>query len=46
MRLDVIYVPIPDEGGSPLVYDIYIEGVWHGSRRTLAQCEDYVRPRR
>jgi hypothetical protein len=42
----IIYVPVADKDGSPLLWDIYIDGVWHGSRRLLAQCEDYVRPRR
>jgi hypothetical protein len=36
-------VPVYDEDGNVVVYDIYVDGVWVGSRRTLAQCEDYFR---
>lgn len=41
-----IYVPVPDASGDPALYDIYIDGAWHGSQRTLDQAEAYVRARR
>jgi hypothetical protein len=34
-------VPLLDENGVPLLFDMYIDGIWHGSRRTLVQCESY-----
>lgn len=34
-------VPLLDESGVPLLFDMYIDGIWHGSRRTLIQCESY-----
>jgi hypothetical protein len=34
-------VPLLDESGVPLLFDMYIDGIWHGSRRTLVQCESY-----
>jgi hypothetical protein len=41
-----IYVPIPDASGQACLYDIYIDGEWHGSQRSLDQAEAYVRHRR
>ncbi|MFD2031416.1 hypothetical protein ACFSKM_16065 [Ancylobacter dichloromethanicus] len=26
-----------------ILYDMYVDGVWHGSKRTLAQCESYFK---
>jgi hypothetical protein len=37
----VEYEPIYD-GHRFVLIDIFIDGVWHGSRRTFAQCLEYV----
>lgn len=34
--------PVYDERGEPLLYDIWIDGVWHGSRRTEEYATDYL----
>jgi hypothetical protein len=31
--------------GTVQLYDMYIDGMWHGSRSTLAQCDLYFRQR-
>jgi hypothetical protein len=31
--------------GTIQLFDIFIFGVWHGSRRTRKQCREYVRTR-
>lgn len=31
-------VPVLDEPGNVVLYDMYVDGQWHGSRRTLEQC--------
>lgn len=36
-------VPLFDENGDAILFDIYIDGVWHGSRRTLEHCESYFK---
>lgn len=36
-------VPVLDKDGSVLLYDIYIDDVWQGSRRTIRQCEEQMR---
>lgn len=40
--LNIELRPVLDENGLPIVHDIYIDGVWHGSRRTVAQCNEYT----
>jgi hypothetical protein len=37
----MVTVPVHDKHGQVLLYDMYINGQWHGSRRTLAQCQAY-----
>ena len=29
-------------GGTVQIYDIYVDGTWHGSKRTRAQCDLYI----
>jgi hypothetical protein len=41
MSSAMITVPVYDKDGAVLLYDMWIDSVWHGSRRTLAQCEAY-----
>ena len=36
------YVPVFDKDGSVLLFDIYVDGKWIGSRRTFAQCREVV----
>ena len=38
-----IYRPVINKGGEIELYDIYIDGKWIGSQRTLDQCEDRLR---
>jgi hypothetical protein len=38
-------VPVVGQDGSVVLYDMYVNGEWHGSRRTLEQCELYFRGR-
>lgn len=33
-------VPVYDKNGDVLLYDMYIDDVWIGSRRILKQCEE------
>lgn len=40
MKVEFKPIVVKDE---IILYDIYIDDVWHGSRRTLEQCEDYVK---
>ena len=35
--------PVLDKDGTVQLYDIYVDGEWHGSRRTLAQCDLYLK---
>jgi hypothetical protein len=37
-----IFVPVHDERGSAMLYDIYVDGEWVGSKRTIQQCEDRI----
>lgn len=34
-------VPVLDKHGNVVLYDMYVDGEWHGSRRTLEQCVLY-----
>lgn len=36
------FVPVFDQNGNVLLYDIYVGENWIGSRRTLQQCEDRI----
>lgn len=36
-------IAIRDKAGAVVLYDMFIDGVWHGSRRTLAQCGAYLK---
>lgn len=38
-----VLVPVPDEDGGVLLYDIFVEGKWIGSRRTIPQAIDELR---
>lgn len=38
----VRFEPVLDKDGGVVLYDIFINGVWHGSRRTQAYCISYV----
>lgn len=40
--LRYLFVPILAKDGSIELHDIYINDVWHGSRRTRAQCQAYL----
>ena len=31
-------IPVRDKDGNVVLYDMYVDGEWHGSRRTLEQC--------
>lgn len=42
-RVRMATVPLLDEKGVAILYDMYVDGVWHGSKRTLAQCESYFK---
>lgn len=33
--------PVYDERSRFVLYDIFIDGHWHGSRRTYQQCLEY-----
>lgn len=33
---------VKDENGYALLFDLWVDGVWVGSRRTIRQCEDYL----
>lgn len=39
MRFEAIAVH--DDRGDLILYDMYVDGVWHGSRRTLSQALDH-----
>jgi hypothetical protein len=43
--LEVSYEPVYDKGEVQL-FDIYIDGVWHGSARTMKQATHYVSQRK
>ena len=30
-----------DDHGAVVLYDMYVNGEWHGSRRTMRQCQMY-----
>jgi hypothetical protein len=36
-------VPVRDKDGNVVLYDMYVDGRWIGSRRTLAQCGEDLR---
>lgn len=36
-------VPIINEKGEVLLFDMYVNGVWHGSRRTQEQVDAYFK---
>ena len=36
-------VPVFDKDGGTVLFDMYVDGVWIGSRRTLQQCEEAFR---
>lgn len=38
--------PVRDAEGNVIVYDIYLNGEWVGSRRTKEQCASLIRQRR
>lgn len=40
-RIDIVQVL--DDKGRIILHDIYIDGVWHGSRRTKKQAMQYIR---
>jgi hypothetical protein len=35
-------VPVLDKDGEVVLYDIFIDNEWHGSRRLLRYAEDYI----
>lgn len=37
------FVPVLDKHGDVVLYDIFINGEWHGSRRTIAYAKEYYR---
>lgn len=37
----LVTVAVYGDNGEPILFDMYIDGVWHGSRRTACQCADY-----
>jgi hypothetical protein len=39
---EIIFAPVIDKAGDVVLYDMHIAGRWHGSRRTQAQCIEYV----
>ena len=36
-------VPVLDKDGNVILFDMYIDGVWIGSRRTEEQCWEQLR---
>lgn len=36
-------IPVKDEKGNILLYDMYVNGRWIGSRPTIRQCEEELR---
>lgn len=36
-------IAVRDKAGAVVLYDMFIDGVWHGSRRTLEQCGRYLK---
>jgi len=42
-RVRMATIPLLDEKGVAILFDMYVDGVWHGSKRTLAQCESYFK---
>lgn len=38
----ITYTPVKDAAGEISLYDIHVDGVWIGSRRTMAQCQQAV----
>jgi len=41
--MKVEYRPVEDKHGEVQCIDIFVDGRWHGSRRTPDQCEHYVK---
>ena len=39
MSKQIEFIPVKNNRGEIELYDIYVDGTWIGSRRTLAQCE-------
>lgn len=39
---EIEFRPVVDERGMLVLFDIFIDGVWQGSRRTLTQCVEQV----
>lgn len=39
---DIEAVPMLDERGFAVLFDLYVSGKWVGSRRTVEQCEDWL----
>lgn len=42
-RVTTKAIPLLDESGNAILFDMYVDGIWHGSLRTLAQCENYFK---
>lgn len=38
---ECITLPVVNPDGTVLVYDMFVDGRWHGSRRTQDQCEQH-----
>ncbi len=37
----VVFRPVFDKTGATILFDIFIDEVWHGSPRTVEQCDQY-----
>jgi hypothetical protein len=41
--MDNLYFKVCDDGHDSVLYDIYINDEWCGSRRTVQQCETFLK---
>lgn len=39
---DIEAKPVLDHRGFAVLFDLWVGGVWIGSRRTVAQCEEWL----
>lgn len=43
IHIDATPIPVVGRDGVVILYDIYVDGRWIGSARTIKQCEERVR---
>ncbi len=42
MPIPVSFIPVLDKDGETVLYDIFVNNEWHGSRRLLRYAKEYV----